>query len=110
MPPADAAEVDAHRKATYLSYERFLRERLTALDVTRAARWKRSYSSPDAYARSVAPMRARLKEMLAFWLEPGDRPAPKCGDEETLLTQDEFIARRYRLEILPGVAGTGMKD
>lgn len=99
----DPKGIDEHRRQTHQSYERFLRGQLEQLDRSRASRWTRDYSSVDAYLRSVEPMRQRLKEMLGFWVEPGQRPKLLRTAEEMLLDEREFTARRFRFEILPGL-------
>ena len=109
VPPVDPVEVDAHRRKTYLSYESFLREKLTELDRNRPNEWKRDYSSLDAYERSISLMRTRLKEMLGFWVEPKDRLAVKTWDYEVLLETDDFTARRFRIEIFPGLETYGIE-
>jgi hypothetical protein len=100
----DPRAVDEHRKATYQSYEKFLRDRLVELDQARPSQWHRDYSSIPAYEKSVEPMRARLKQMLGFWVEPDQRGTVVRTDEEVLLEEKDFIARRFRFEILPGLS------
>ena len=103
VEPVDPEGVDACRRETYLSYEAFLRARLETLDQERPARWQRDYAWVEAYEGSVAPMRARLKEMLGFWVEPAERPALRTWGHETLLECEEFTARRFFLEVVPGL-------
>ncbi|HZP81797.1 MAG TPA: alpha/beta hydrolase family protein [Chthonomonadaceae bacterium] len=103
VPTVDPAGVDAARQRVYQSYEAFLRRRLEELDAARPAQWQRDYSSVDAYLRSVAPMRARFKEMLGFWIEPEDRPPLRMWNVETLLEEPDFTAQRFRLEVCPGL-------
>ena len=103
VPAVDAATVDAYRQRTYESYESFLRAHLGRLDAARESVWRRDYSSLAAYERSVAPMRARLKRMLGFWVEPVDRAPVRAWDEAVLHDRPEFTARRFRLEVLPGL-------
>ena len=103
VTPVDPTEVDAHRRLTYESYEAFLRKRLADLDGERSRAWRRDYTSVEGYLASVAPMRARLKQMLGFWVEPADRPPVVTGEEEVLLEEKDFMARRFRFEILPGI-------
>ncbi len=57
----EPAKVESRRKAVYLSYEKFLRQRLEELNRQRPGKWQRDYSSVDAYLKSVSGMRARLK-------------------------------------------------
>lgn len=99
----DPRRVDEHRQATHQSYERFLRQHLEQLDQSRESHWRRDYSSIEAYRRSVEPMRQRLKEMLGFWVEPSQRPPVSRIDQEILLEEQDFVARRFRFEILPGL-------
>jgi dienelactone hydrolase len=103
VPPVDASAVETNRRQTHASYEAFLRRHLEQLDRERPNRWQRDYSSPDAYERSVAPMRARLQRMLGFWVGPGQRGPLQVGTAERLYDAADFTATRFRLEILPGL-------
>lgn len=103
VPPVDGAAVDARRRQVYESYETFLRARLADLDRTRPERWPRDYADPDAYQRSVAPLRAQLQTMLGFWLDPTERPTLRAGDPEPLYEDDTVAAVRFSLEIVPGL-------
>jgi hypothetical protein len=103
VDPVDPAKVDEHRKQTYLSYEKYLRDQLAELDRERPTQWQRDYSSIDAYLKSVEPMRRRLQKMFGFWIDPADRPPLRTHSIESLTETDDLIARRMRLEILPGL-------
>ena len=103
VAPVDPAAVDARRRATYQSYECFLRGRLAELDARRPAQWQRDYSGVDAYVRSIEPLRARLKAMLGFWIEPADRPALATANLETLLEDADFVARRFNMAVGEGL-------
>ncbi len=103
VEPVDAEQVDECRRATYASYEQFLRERLRQLDGERPNLWQRDYSSVDAYLQSVEPMRARFKELLGFWVEPEERRAVEPLDEKPLLETDAVVASRFAYEVLPGL-------
>lgn len=106
---ADAAKIDDHRRRTYQSYEHFLTTRLTKLDMERADRWQRDYADVDAYRVSVEPMRGRLKAMLGFWIEVEDRAPVTVLDEDVVLEEEDFIARRFRIEVLPGLETYGLE-
>jgi hypothetical protein len=101
--PVEASAVDAHRETVYRSYENYLREELARLEEERPARWNRDYSGEDAYAASVAPMRERFKAMLGSWVEPGDRDPVAERDEESLIEDGAFTARRFYFNVLPGL-------
>jgi len=109
VKPVEAGEVEASRKAVYLSYESFLRERLARLDRERAEKWTRDYSGIEAYERSVEPMRAKLKEMLGFWIEPGKRGPVRVRERKTIYEDPKFTAYRFTLETLPGVWTYGVE-
>ncbi len=109
VTPVAPAQVDQHRRAVYLSYEAFLRQRLAVLDQERPQQWGRDYSSVAAYRESVAPQRARLKAMLGFWAEPGARGPLKRQPLRTRLETPEFQARWFQLEVLPGLATYGIE-
>lgn len=99
----DPTAVDRHRRATFLSYEKFLRDRLAMLNRNRVREWRRDYSVPRAYLRSVRSMRDRLKKMLGFWVEPRNRPPLRIKRPETLLKTRECLVRRFRFEVFSGL-------
>ena len=99
----DPRPVEERRRQTYQSYESFLRARLAEQNALRLNHWQRDYSSRVAYERSLLPMRARLQQMFGFWIEPSKRTPLHCGHQEVLLENDQFTARRFDLEIMPGV-------
>jgi hypothetical protein len=101
--PVDPARVDEHRKATYLSYEGYLRQKLAELDRDRPAQWQRDYSSIGAYEKSIEPMRRRLQKMFGFWIDPAERPPLNIHSIEKLEETPKYTAQRMRLEILPGL-------
>lgn len=105
---ADPEEVDAHRKETYLSYEVFLRAKLADLNEQRPSLWSRDYSGIEAYERSIAPMRQRLKEMLGFWEEPENRASLRVWDRSIIAEADFFVAHRFRIEVTPGLETYGI--
>ena len=109
VQPVDAKEVDGFRKTTYESYERFLRRRLHKLDAKRASVWQRDYASVEAYLESVEPMRDRLKAMLGFWIEPDERPPVIIRDERIILEEEDFVARRFRMELCEGLETYGVE-
>lgn len=103
VEPVDPGAIDRHRRMTYRSYEQFLRVRLAGMERDRHMQWRRDYRSVAAYLRSVKPMRQRLKQMLGFWIEPGDRLPRETGKAQILLRTNDFVARRFRFEFLPGI-------
>ena len=109
LPSVDPAGVEKHRRETYLSYEKFLRDHLADLDRKRPSLWSRDYSSPAAYERSVEPMRLRLQRMLGFWIEPSKRPPLHTGKPEILLETTDLRVSRFRLEVLPGLETYGLE-
>jgi hypothetical protein len=102
------AEVDEYRKDAYLSHESFLRSVLAKLNEQRPSLWKRDYSSPEAYEKSTAEMRSSLKKMLGFWQEPAERAPLRVWDYEPLIETDDFIARRFKIEVTPGLETYGI--
>ncbi len=103
VEPVDAGQVDDYRRATYTSYEQFLREHLHKLDEQRSGLWQRDYSSGAAYVQSVELLRAKFKEMLGFWVEPAERKAVAVLDEQLLLETNAVVASRFSYEVLPGL-------
>ena len=104
IEPVDAAAIDECRRAAYLSYEEYLRGRIAELDAGRSSQWKRDYRSVQAYAASIAPQRERLKQMLGFWQEPRQRTLVVPRNIVVLMEHAEFTARRFSLEVLPGLS------
>ncbi len=109
VKPVDLLKIDEHRQRTYLSYESFLRAHLAKLDSERPLLWQRDYSNIEAYKRSVASMRDRLKAMLGFWIEPKERPPVKIWDEKILLEEEDFVAYSFRIEVCPGLESYGVE-
>ena len=109
VKPVDQAGVEARRREVYLSYEKFLRERLAALDRQREGQWRRDYSSIAAYEASIEPMRRKLCAMLGFWVEPSERAALNVSRREKLLDEKDFSASRFNLEVLPGLLTYGIE-
>ena len=106
---ADPGGIDEHRRMTYESYERFLRGRLTELDKGRPEKWRRDYSDVDSYLASVEPMRDRLKAMLGFWVEVEDRAPVEISHEQVVMENDDFVARRFWIEVLSGLETYGLE-
>jgi dienelactone hydrolase len=103
VPAVDPRAVDQLRRQTYESYEAFLRERLLAQDAGRPGRWARDYTDAEAYLASTETMRQRFKDMLGFWVDPGDRePVCRVG-AEILLEQGGITATRFTYQIAPGL-------
>lgn len=109
VEPLDAAEIDGWRKRAYISFEQHLRRVLHEQAQQRHRRWRRDYSSMDAYIRSVDPMRRRLKEMFGFWTDPQQRAAPAVGESQVLLENDDFRARRFAIEVADGLESYGIE-
>ncbi len=107
VPPADTPldpeGIDRMRRASYRSYEEFLRSRLHALEAARPEEWRRDYTSIRRYLGSIKPMRERLKRMLGFWIEPSERNPVRRKRAEVLMRGPDFLARRFRFEIFPGL-------
>lgn len=103
VDPVEAAGVDARRRATYESYEAWLRQRLDELDRARPSLWQRDYSGEAAYLASVAPLRARFAAMLGFWEEPAGRAPAATVDREALGEADGIAIGRFSYEVAPGL-------
>ena len=109
VPPVEMAQVDSRRRAAHQSLEEFLRARVIESHARRESLWRRDYSSPEAYRRSVEPMRRKLKEILGYWSEPADRPAVRTRDEQTICDIGEFRAVRFTIEIAHGFETYGVE-
>jgi dienelactone hydrolase len=92
--------------------DRFLTRALSASIEPRAARWRRDVSSPECYARSVAPNRERLRRILGAVdpREPGDgfELVATTAEPATVGSGTGFEALAVRWSVLPGVQGEGL--
>ncbi len=75
----------------------------------RAAKWRRDYSSPEAYEQSIEPNRERLAVMLGA-VDPlvDPRPAlelPDLGEHDEI--EDLYSGVRVRWDVLEGVTAEG---
>jgi dienelactone hydrolase len=92
--------------------DRFL-DRQTELSLARRATyWKRDYSSPQAYERSLAPNRARLRKILGVVDErlpcKNMEVLSSVGHSAILGGSDVYEIRAVRWPVLPGVDGEGL--
>lgn len=92
--------------------DRFLMRETAASTAGRAKFWKRDYSSPEAYTRSVEPNRQRLRKIIGV---VDERVAPVAMHLVSTLTEPAEVARtsRYRIlavrwDALPGMDGEGL--
>lgn len=88
---------------------RFAERELAASRDRRADKWRRDYSSPEAYQQSVEPNRQRLAAMLGA-VDPlvDPRPAmelPDLGEHDEL--EDLYSGVRVRWDVLEGVTAEG---
>jgi dienelactone hydrolase len=91
---------------------RFLDREIEASVAKRVAHWKRDFSSPEYYARSVAPQRERLRVLL------GAVDARAAGGEfelvggvrtpSTVAETARYSIRAVRWPVLAGVHGEGL--
>ncbi len=92
--------------------DRFALRELAASRARRAAKWSRDYTSPDAYAKSVAANRQRFRAMIGAV----DDRIPSADIELIATTQrDSVVAKaknytihRVRWRVLPGVTAEGL--
>lgn len=85
---------------------RFAERELAAAPESRTKYWKRDFSSREAYAASVAPNRARLREILGVVDERV--PSPRLwGTRATNLVGD-VEARNVRWDVMEGVSAEGI--
>ncbi len=92
--------------------DRYLSRELTASVARRKEFWKQDFSSPDAYARSVEPSRARLRKILGV-IDP--RLPVKAMELVATTDQPALVAETLayqvfavRWPVLPGVDGEGL--
>ncbi len=94
--------------------DRFLLREIEASVEKRAAFWKRDLSSRDAYEKSVAPNRERLKKILGIVDErvkdgvpEFPAPATQAGDFP-VARSDRFQARVVRWPVFRGIEAEGL--
>ncbi|MER3416684.1 MAG: hypothetical protein C4297_10805 [Gemmataceae bacterium] len=94
---------------------RYLDRRTRQVAADRRHRWRLDFSSAQAYARSVEPMRQRLRQVLGMAAQPIDqvhvRTEVVLGPlERTPILAESARIRAYaiRWDALPGVDGKGI--
>ncbi len=79
---------------------------------TRESRWKRDYSSPEAYEKSIAPNRERFRTIIGAVdprVESSDFELIAILDgDSTAGSANGITARRVRWQVLDGVTGEGI--
>ena len=107
-PLTDDGDLAAHMVA---GMHKYLDRELAASVEKRPALWKVDTSSPENYAKSVAPNRARLRKMLGV---VDERVAPNLeyvsGPGEPALVAERFGCKIFavRWAVLPGVDAEGL--
>lgn len=93
--------------------DRFALKELAASPERRAAKWKHDYSSPEAYAKSIAANRERLKTILGAV----DPRVPGMGVEfvvttdhphQEVATGKQYVIDRVRWSVMEGVTAEGL--
>ncbi len=92
--------------------DRFLNRQTELSLVRRPSHWKRDFSSPEAYERSLAPNRERLRKILGVV----DKREPcrtmevlsSVGQPSVLGGDEAFEIRAVRWPVLTGVDGEGL--
>jgi dienelactone hydrolase len=93
---------------------RFAERKIAEAPAKRASLWARDYSSPEAYAKSVAPNRALLRTILGVVDEPasgGPAAMERYGDDKNpaLVAQTEHLRiYQVRWPVLDGFWGCGL--
>lgn len=113
LPGTRPLEANPDFSATMVAgIDQFLLRETEAAKAKRGEFWKRDHSSPEAYAKSVAPNRERLRRMIGAV----DPRLPVAGLElaggtegPSLLTETERVAvHRVRWPVLEGMNGEGI--
>ena len=89
----------------------FAERKIAESVATRPARWSRDFSSPAAYARSVAPNRARFQSILGVVDTRLPAALERYGDEThpTLVAETaHYRVWQVRWPVLDGVWGSGL--
>lgn len=90
---------------------RFVERKIEHAVANRQQFWKRDTSSPEAYEKSIAPNRERLKKLIGL---VDQRVSPRmefvAGDDcpEVFAKSPDGRAMRVRWEVLDGVTGEGV--
>lgn len=91
--------------------DRYLMRELTASVQNRRKRWKPDHSSPEAYLKSIAPNRARLRKILGV---VDERVPPRLEyiatpDSKALVAESKkFTVYAVRWSVLDGVDAEGL--
>ena len=90
---------------------RLLDQKTAAVVAGRQTFWQRDLSSPEAYAKSVAPNRERLKKILGVVDARVPAVLERYGDDDnpSLVAETEaYRVWQVRWSVLPGVTGEGL--
>jgi cephalosporin-C deacetylase-like acetyl esterase len=113
LPGTAPLEPNADFSATMVAgIDRFVLREIETAKGRRPSYWKRDFSSPEAYEKSVEPNRKRLKEILGMADERLPVTALELvGDTQTpslLLETEAATVQRVRWQVLDGVHGEGL--
>jgi len=84
-------EADGLRKKFYDGMDGYYTRLIQAQETERQKLWKRDYSSPEAYVRSVEPNRRRFLDMLGGWHWERESLNPRV---EHLFETEDYTCRR----------------
>jgi len=113
LPQTKPLEPHADRSAEMRAgFRRYLLRELSASISARAKGWRRDVTSPEAYQKSIAPNRERLRRMIGAV----DKRLPVLDVELVATTRQsaivaetsKYVVQRIRWPVLPGVTGEGL--
>ncbi len=99
---------------------RFVDRKIEHAVANRQQFWKRDTSSPEAYEKSIAPNRERLKKLIGVvdqrvparmeFVSPNDKPQSPRGPitNKSVRPEATFTVSRARWTVLDGVSGEGL--
>ena len=105
MQPLDAVELSRLANHQFTQWQAYFRNRAIEAERLREGGWKRDYTSPAAYERSVAPQREAYFDMIGRYPAPAE---PLSAQSVLLYDEPEFRGWRLSVRVYEGVHAYGI--
>jgi len=99
-PVFEPSEIDPLRERLYRAWDGYMDRLIEQAEKTRASRWERDLTSPEAYAKSVEPNRRHFLALIGGWPEERCELNPR---RELLAETDRYALFRVFITVVPGV-------
>ncbi|MBM3795933.1 MAG: hypothetical protein FJW31_18175, partial [Acidobacteria bacterium] len=103
--PVDPIELSRMANHQFAQWQAYFRNRAIEDDRVRASVWKRDYSSPAAYERSIEPQREAYFDMIGRYPAPVE---PLAARSVLVYDEPEFRGWRLSLRVYEGVHAYGI--